>query len=471
MHYYPLAMCLIDPPLTAGEVLRIFHRDEPFLFLGAAFGTVALLCAGFSLLRRKFDPLLLWLAAFAFLYGQRLWLDTGLLAITLAGKESFARIRDVVNYLTPIPAFLFFQSADLIPRRGKPFIYLLIGLFAALAVITAFAGRIPVLHIINNVLVIAALPWLLVRTYLMGPVNRDLVIMRRGLVCFVLLALWDNTLGRLFLHTNLEPFGFAVFLGCLGYVAARRTMQRDEDLIEIQKELDLARSIQLSLLPASFPDSPAFRIAARYVPMKSVAGDLYDVLTTDAGHVGLLIADVSGHGVPAALIASMVKMAAVSQRDHVAHPARLLSGMNRALCGNTRGQYVTAAYAYLDAAKRELRYGAAGHPSILLLRNGDVTEIAENGLLLAAVDGVSYADTTVPLEAGDRLLLYTDGLVEARNRAGEMFGDAALIAKLRHTGRTAPAQAADSIIAAVQHWASSQDDDLTVLICDYISAD
>ena len=108
---------------------------------------------------------------------------------------------------------------------------------------------------------------------------------------------------------------------------------------------------------------------------------------------------------------------------------------------------------------------------MLLLRKGDVTEIAENGLLLAAVDGVSYADTTVPLEAGDRLLLYTDGLVEARNRAGEMFGDAALITKLRRTGGTAPAEAADSIIAAVQEWAHSQDDDLTVLICDYLSAD
>jgi phosphoserine phosphatase RsbU/P len=130
---------------------------------------------------------------------------------------------------------------------------------------------------------------------------------------------------------------------------------------------------------------------------------------------------------------------------------------------------VTAAYAYLDAAKRELRYGAAGHPSMLLLRNGDVTEIAENGLLLAAVDGVSYHDKTVPLEAGDRLLLYTDGLVEARNRAGEMFGEAALIETLCHTGKTAPAEAADSIIAAVERWASSQDDDLTVVVCDVIA--
>jgi sigma-B regulation protein RsbU (phosphoserine phosphatase) len=462
-------MSLIDAPLTAGQVLRIFHRDEPFLFLGAAFATVALLCAGFSLLRRKFDTLLLWLAAFAFLYGARMWLDTGLLAITLAGKPTFVRLRDVVNFLTPIPAFLFFQSAGLIPRRGKPFMVVLIGLFFALAVTTAVVGRMPILHLINNTAVIAALPWVLVRTYLQGAVNRDFVVMRRGLLCFVLLAMWDNTLGVPVLHTTLEPYGFAVFLACLGYVAARRTMKRDEDLIEIQKELDLARRIQLSLLPASLPDSDAFRIAARYVPMKSVAGDFYDVLTADAGKVGLLIADVSGHGVPAALIASMVKMAAISQRDHVAQPAKLLGEMNRALCGNTRGHYVTAAYAYLDAVNRELRYGAAGHPSMLRLRNGDVAEIAENGLLLAAVDDVAYADTTVPIEGGDRLLLYTDGLVEARNAAGEMFGEAALMAAFRQTANTTPADAADSIIASVQRWAHSQDDDLTVLVCDVVT--
>src|SRR5580700_3529332 len=129
MLYHPLAMCLIDAPLTANEVLRLFHRDEPFLFLGAAFTTVALLCAAFSVLRRKFDPLLLWLAAFAFLYGQRLWLETNLLGITLAGKETFLRLRWAVNFLTPVPAFFFFQSAGLIPRRGRPFMFALVFLF------------------------------------------------------------------------------------------------------------------------------------------------------------------------------------------------------------------------------------------------------------------------------------------------------------------------------------------------------
>ncbi|HEY1897736.1 MAG TPA: PP2C family protein-serine/threonine phosphatase [Terracidiphilus sp.] len=458
---------VMDAPLTANEVLRLFHRDEPFLFLGAAFTTVALLCAAFSLLRRKVDALLLWLAAFAFLYGQRLWMDTNILGVTLEGKELFAQIRWIVSFLTPVPAFFFFQSAGLIPRRGRPFMYVLVFLFLGLAIATLMVGRLPLLHTINNVLVIAALPWLVLRTYLQGRVSRDFVVMRWGLLCFVLLALWDNTIGDLWRWRNIEPYGFAVFLCCLGYVAARRTLTRDQELGEIQKELELARTIQLSLLPGTCPSTDAFQIAARYVPMKSVAGDFYDVIAADARHVGLLIADVSGHGVPAALIASMVKMAAISQRDNAAHPAQLLSGMNRALCGNTQGQYVTAAYVFVDGEKRELRYAAAGHPSMLHLRNGIVTEVAENGLLLAAVDDIAYTEIAVPLEAGDRLLLYTDGMVEARNGAGKIFSEGSLIAALVETGELGPDEAADSIVGKVKGWAPSQDDDLTLLVCDY----
>jgi sigma-B regulation protein RsbU (phosphoserine phosphatase) len=253
-------------------------------------------------------------------------------------------------------------------------------------------------------------------------------------------------------------------------VAARRTVRRDQELLEIQNELDVARRIQLSLLPGDFPDSPAFQVAARYVPMNSVAGDFYDFLVADASHAGILIADVSGHGVPAALIASMVKMAAVAQRTDAAHPGRLLTGMNRALCGNTQGQYVTAACVHLDAGSRELRYAAAGHPAMLMLRRGTVTEVAENGLLLAAVDGVEYLDCSVPIEPGDRLLLYTDGLIEARNTAGEFFGEESLTSLLKSTAAMPPAKAASEIIGQVKRWSSSQDDDLTVLICDYAAS-
>jgi sigma-B regulation protein RsbU (phosphoserine phosphatase) len=239
-------------------------------------------------------------------------------------------------------------------------------------------------------------------------------------------------------------------------------------LSEIRKELEIAKRIQLSILPAAFPASGKFEVAARYSPMTSVAGDFYDYVVADDTRAGLLIADVSGHGVPAALIASMVKLAATSQRSRADDPAAVLLGMNSALHGNTQNQFVTAAYVYVDAEAQELRYSAAGHPPMLLLRDGKVIEISENGLMLAAFDFATYSSRPHSLKASDRLLLYTDGIVEAANRAGEFFGQEKLSDLLRETAPLNSDQAADRIMETVQKWASTQDDDLTVLVCDYV---
>jgi sigma-B regulation protein RsbU (phosphoserine phosphatase) len=461
-------MLLIETQLSASEVLRTFHRDEPALFLGSAFSTVGLVAVAFCLLRRRFDALLVWLGVFAFLYGQRMWFDTGLLHITLGGNEFFARLRWAADFIVPIPAFLFFQASGLLARRGKLITGALSAVFLSLAVGVFVVGRLPLLHNINNALVIAALPWVLLRTFLMGKLDHDFIVLRRGLSIFVALAMWDNLGGAAWLRFDFEPYGFAILLACLGYVAARRTLERDQQLGEIQKELDVARTIQLSLLPGAFPPSTAFRVAAKYVPMTSVAGDLYDFLRVNAHSAGLLIADVSGHGVPAALIASMVKMAATSQREHARHPAKLLAGMNAALCGNTQGQFVTAGYVHLDAETQQLRYAAAGHPSMLLLREGRVQEIVENGLLLAATESATYTEKSMTLERGDRLLLYTDGLLEAKDAEGRLFGDAALAEALRNTANLEPVDAVESILDKVQSWARIQDDDLTALVCDFV---
>ncbi len=460
-------MLLADTPLTASEVLRIFHHDEPALFLGSAFTTIGLVSVAFCLVRRRFDALLVWLGLFAFLYGQRMWFDTDLLHLTLGGNETFSRLRWAVNFLVPIPGFFFFQAAGLLPRRGKIITATLTTVFLSLTAGVFLLGRLPILHTINNTLVIAALLWVLVQTFFLGSSDHDFVILRRGLFCFVALALWDNSLGGKLLNFTIEPYGFAILLGCLGYIAASKTLARDKELREIQSELEIARNIQLSILPGKYPESTAFAVAAKYVPMTAVAGDLYEFLEASTQRAGLLIADVSGHGVPAALIASMVKMAATSQRSLAGQPAQLLAEMNAALCGNTQGQYVTAAYVYLDADKRELRYAAAGHPSMLLLRKGTVTEIEENGLLLAAVVSARYAEKTVGLELGDRLMLYTDGLVEARNHEGRLFGEAALQQAMRATAELTPDEAANRIVQEVQNWSKAQDDDLTVLVCDF----
>src|ERR1700727_2465830 len=134
----------------------------------------------------------------------------------------------------------------------------------------------------------------------------------------------------------------------------------------IQKELETARQIQLSILPAEVPKLEGLDIAARYIPMTSVAGDFYDFIMVDEKHLGILIADVSGHGMPAALIASMLKIALAAQVPHAADPAQVLSGLNQALCGKFQHHYVTAAYLFVDIAKGTLTYAGAGHPPMLM---------------------------------------------------------------------------------------------------------
>ncbi len=466
-------MLLIDAQLTAADVLHAFHRDAAFLFLGSAFVAVGIVTIAFCLLRRRFDALLVWMAIFAALYGLRMWMQAHLLRIDFGGNLVFERLSVALSYLIPIPAFIFFRAAGFLgpgPKMTR-FAYTINVLFFLMFVGALVLGPLRIFDIANGVVVSIAL-WILLARSLgkKAREDRDLSVVRIGVLCFVALALWDNMAGELLVPSKVEPYGFAVLLGCLGYVAARRTVERDVELRDIHQELELARRIQLSILPVEFPQSTDFRVAARYVPMTSVAGDFYDFIASGDHAAGLFIADVSGHGIPAALIASMVKMAATSQRDNAAHPAQLLTGMNEALCGNTQGQYVTAAYVHLNAETKEMRYAAAGHPAMLLLRGGRVTEIHENGLLLSASEQSTYAEKTLPLEPGDRLLLYTDGLIEARNAQGKMFGEESLFAAMRNTAGVAVAEAADRIIASVQQWAKSQDDDLTVLVCDFVGA-
>jgi phosphoserine phosphatase RsbU/P len=455
-----------DPQLTADQVLRTFHYDQPYLFLGAAFSALGLVSMAFAFLSRKFDAMLFWLALFAVFYGQRLWLESGMLSLMYPGVF-FHRLSVASNYLVPIPAFFYFDAAGFLKRWGRRVAMALVVPFMCLFVGTMLFGPHLAFMWINNVIVVLTLVAITIDSLTRKEVDEDFVIVRWGIAVFVAFALYSNIFGAFSRGFSVEPIGFAFFLGTLGYVAARRSLARDLQFGQIKKELEIARRIQNAILPSAYPQSAHFNVAARYVPMTSVAGDFYDFVVADQRQAGLLIADVSGHGVPAALIASMVKLAATSQRANAADPAMLLSGMNAVLCGNTQEQFVTAAYVYLDAASASLRYSAAAHPPMLLLRDGKVVEVAENGLMLAAFTFATYSTAVYPLEPGDRLVLYTDGVLEAANAAGEEFGQARLCALLQEGAMLGAEEAADRIISSLQAWAKSQNDDLTVLICDY----
>jgi phosphoserine phosphatase RsbU/P len=245
-------------------------------------------------------------------------------------------------------------------------------------------------------------------------------------------------------------------------------------LVEINTELEMARQIQLSILPSSTPKISGMDIVARYIPMTSVAGDFYDFIVVDDRHVGILIADVSGHGLPAALIASMLQVALTAQARHVSEPGKVLAGLNQALCGKFQHNFVTAAYVYVDLEKNIMNYGGAGHPPLLLWRKstGTSSQLIENGLVMGQFEEATYDSLQIPIEPGDRFFLYTDGILETANPAQEEFG-AERFMKFMETNNKLPAGPfADALLLELARWleqppGEGHKDDISLLAVDF----
>ena len=246
--------------------------------------------------------------------------------------------------------------------------------------------------------------------------------------------------------------------------------QLARQLLVIQKELETAREIQQSILPESVPQIVGLDIAARYVPMSSVAGDFYDFIVLDDKHVGILVADVSGHGMPAALIASMLKIALSMQVDHADRPAEVLHGLNQALCGKFQRQYVTAAYAFFDMVKSTVTYAGAGHPPFLLwsTSSANVRAIEQNGLFLGRFEFATYSSLEIPLAPGDWGLLFTDGIPETTNAAKVEFGAERFHQFLRSQQNTLADELLEQLLVELSLWSARTkgedlDDDMTMV--------
>jgi sigma-B regulation protein RsbU (phosphoserine phosphatase) len=183
-----------------------------------------------------------------------------------------------------------------------------------------------------------------------------------------------------------------------------------------QEDLEAARTVQLSLLPAELPDNPHFKLGSRYLPVDRVGGDFFDVVLFDeGGKLGVIIADVCGHGVAAALITAMTKISFRGACAGGADPGVVLAAMNRVLVANVKQGYVTAFYTLFDPAARTLRFASGGHPPVLLYRPADDTirELEPQATFLGSFDGIRYQTDEVAVQAGDRIFLYTDGLFES----------------------------------------------------------
>lgn len=284
----------------------------------------------------------------------------------------------------------------------------------------------------------------------------------------LMLFVTNENLGRPVLPAiNIEPVGLFAFVLTLGYSVIGRIFERESELAGVRRELETARRIQAGLLPERPPVVDGVQLAARYIPLTAVAGDLYDFVQIAPSRVGILVADVSGHGVPAALVASMVKLAFTTQSEHAADPARVLGAMNRILCRNARGTFVTAVYAVIDTDRGTVAVANAGHPALLIARKDRTVQPGiERGFMLGLAPDAAYAVEEWPVAEGDRVLLYTDGMTEALNPAGE-FLDEERLASWMFTADGASADGvADALLSRLKSWRSAPtyDDDVSFVV-------
>lgn len=307
---------------------------------------------------------------------------------------------------------------------------------------------------------------------------REFKVFYAGLLVFGLFVVHSNLVDLgLIRGRGVEPIGFLIFVCCLGYLAAFRTFSNEERLLAVQKELEIARRIQSSILPREVPRIRGLNIAARYVPMTAVAGDFYDFIVVDEKRVGILVADVTGHGVPAALIASMLKVALAAQSVHAPDPAQVLAGLNHSLCGKFEEHFVTAAYLFVDAEKQIFRYAGAGHPPLLFgsvdaRKRGAFRELESNGLLLGISDEATYSAAERPFWPGARWILYTDGAFEAKNAAQEEFGSARFLTFFETQSNLTAEPLLAAFFTELVHGSGkadggAQEDDITLIVVDF----
>ena len=204
----------------------------------------------------------------------------------------------------------------------------------------------------------------------------------------------------------------------------RRLKQEAHARERIEQELHVARRIQQASLPESVPALEGWEISPNYRPAREVGGDFYDFLELDDGRLGLVVGDATGKGVPAALVMSTTlgMLRAVTRASNYS-PGEVLQRVNEALVARIpANMFVTCFYSVLDPRTGALSYANAGHDLPYVRRSGDADELMARGMPLGLMPGMGYEEKEIILGAGDRALFYSDGLVEAHNPEGEMFG-------------------------------------------------
>jgi len=265
-----------------------------------------------------------------------------------------------------------------------------------------------------------------------------------------------------------KPFEKTVLETLVDRCLERQRLERSNQryVTSLETDLEKARTFQRLLLPRSFPRIRGVRGDVIYQPSERLGGDFYDFFQLGTARLGVLIADVAGHGVQAALFTGMLKSEMRAVFDDSETPERLFQRINDRLAPVMRNQYITAVLAILDFEARSMRYVSAGHPAFF---SGSGTAYESTGTPLGMIGGWSYESRLVDLRKRDRFFLYTDGLSESQRPDGEEFGEDRLREVFLETPFGAPDKALEHVLEASKAFARRVDfeDDATAMVLEF----
>lgn len=469
-----------------GQVASILRSEVVGIMSGTIFVFIGLVACSFAAVRRRSGVrvrIFVWLGAWSAMYGTLVLGDSTsvVAALPSIGRSSLSFLTMAIDYLLfPVASLAFLElSAGKMRLFLKTVISLSLALgIAGIGFFAVTGSREKLLLYIHLIAAAAIIIFVIVlavpglsRRYFILP-NRAVMVV--GTIVFAMEALYFNV-ARLF---DFQPpritgsLGLAVLLSSFGYVAVQIALAGERRLHSIESELVIAQEIQASILPGKNPEMKNLLVAAAYRPMTAVAGDFYDFIAVDEKRAGFLVADVTGHGVPAALIASMIKVAIQSVVPCAHDPREVLRGLNGMLFAQLKAQLVSAAYLWIDMEKRRAFYSAAGHPPMLHAHSGTLARVESNGLLLGVLPEAEYPLWETAIEPGDRFLLYTDGVSEPENGSGEAFGEKRLEQVVRENHLSAPSEMLDKLLAEIRQWqpvSAQQKDDITLVAISVLS--
>lgn len=272
-------------------------------------------------------------------------------------------------------------------------------------------------------------------------------------------------------------FIIAIYLVNIFITALRQTKQLNiqlQQLLEdikrlayLEKELEIARTIQSQLLPSTIPSIKGMEIAVKFQPALRIGGDIYNIFQLKDGAV-IFLADVVGHGIPAAMIASMVNILFKMFQMLSVDPGLLLRSLNVNICNMLPQTFVTAACLYINRYESFIRLARAGHPSIIIQKNdGTTSEYMPKGKALGLKTDNAFETISISVSPGDRVFIYTDGIIEAINSSNEMFGSERLLSVIQETYNYTCSETIDRVYSELIQFIgdiSLLDDDVTLIM-------